>query len=543
MARLAGPPPDPSTLRAGIPADLVAIDRKALATEPADRWSSASSMAAALEAFLAGTAVPGTVGRRRRRRVRRSPARGLRRGAAAAARRPDLAATSATARPNPGAIPYAPDAYADEPGRVAAPIRTPARRRPGGRGGAADHRPAGRGGRRGAGRHVAGGLGRRDRGPPDPRRGRVPRLPPAVRSRQRDAGRPGRRSRTSSARPSRRPRPSPPRTASPSARRRSPRPSGVDREHRPSARTRRPGTKIDTGRHGQADVAAGAETVAVPDLRGKTETEAFNLLAAAGLQIGDEDRGVRSGRARRPVDQPEPRGAASSSTRADADRLRPLEGPGADAAQPVARAHRRPRPRRPRRPRRRHPPRHRRRPRSPSPTTAARRWPRPGPRSTGDGLTVGTVTPQPAGYPGGEDAIVIEQDPTPGKKVAPGTADRPRRLRPGVARRPARRDRAGPAGRDVAPFRHAEIARPRPRPGLDLDVDLDLDFDLDPQPAAAAAPAAAGRLGAGRRAGTGRRPDSTSASPGVCHLSGRGSSSSAASRRARPRSGGRAGPA
>src|SRR4051795_4844441 len=62
MARLAGPPPDPATIRSGIPSDLVAIDRKALATEPADRWSAASSMAAALEAFLAGTAVPGVAG-------------------------------------------------------------------------------------------------------------------------------------------------------------------------------------------------------------------------------------------------------------------------------------------------------------------------------------------------------------------------------------------------------------------------------------------------------------------------------------------------
>src|SRR5438309_10739751 len=59
MARLAGPAPDPSAVRSGIPSDLVAIDRKALATEPADRWTSASSMAAALEAFLAGSAVPG----------------------------------------------------------------------------------------------------------------------------------------------------------------------------------------------------------------------------------------------------------------------------------------------------------------------------------------------------------------------------------------------------------------------------------------------------------------------------------------------------
>jgi beta-lactam-binding protein with PASTA domain len=40
----------------------------------------------------------------------------------------------------------------------------------------------------------------------------------------------------------------------------------------------------------------------------------------------------------------------------------------------------------------------------------------------GDDLVVGTVTPQPGGYPGGPDAIVIEQNPTPGKKVNPGSA-------------------------------------------------------------------------------------------------------------------------
>src|SRR5215207_7165991 len=96
MARLAGPPPDPSALRSGIPADLVAIDRKALATEPADRWSSSSSFAAALEAFLAGTAVPG---------VGAPPIPGVADptiAGAVGAGAAGLAATSATARPNPG---------------------------------------------------------------------------------------------------------------------------------------------------------------------------------------------------------------------------------------------------------------------------------------------------------------------------------------------------------------------------------------------------------------------------------------------------------
>ena len=126
MARLAGPPPDPSAIRSGIPSDLVAIDRKALATEPADRWSSASSFAAALEAFLAGGAVPGV-------------AAGAAAGTAGAATiagpisAAAAGATSATARPNPGAIPYAPDAYASErPVGAAAggrPSRTPQARR------------------------------------------------------------------------------------------------------------------------------------------------------------------------------------------------------------------------------------------------------------------------------------------------------------------------------------------------------------------------------------------------------------------------------
>src|SRR6185295_10851644 len=97
MARLAGPPPDPSAVRSGIPSDLVAIDRKALATEPADRWSSASSMAAALEAFLAGSAVPGTGIAAGAAGTATIAAAGL--GAAAGAE-----GTSATARANPGAI-------------------------------------------------------------------------------------------------------------------------------------------------------------------------------------------------------------------------------------------------------------------------------------------------------------------------------------------------------------------------------------------------------------------------------------------------------
>ncbi|HEU4921015.1 MAG TPA: protein kinase, partial [Candidatus Limnocylindrales bacterium] len=94
MARLAGPVPDPSTRRAGIPPELTAITRRALAMEPDDRWASAGSFGGALEAYLAGQPIPelGAIG----------GATIVGAGAAAAA----------TARPNPAAIPYSDDTYA-----------------------------------------------------------------------------------------------------------------------------------------------------------------------------------------------------------------------------------------------------------------------------------------------------------------------------------------------------------------------------------------------------------------------------------------------
>ncbi|MFI5199947.1 MAG: protein kinase, partial [Candidatus Limnocylindrales bacterium] len=54
MARLSGPVPMPSSLQAGIPPELEAIDRKALALNPGDRFASAGAMADTLEAWLAG---------------------------------------------------------------------------------------------------------------------------------------------------------------------------------------------------------------------------------------------------------------------------------------------------------------------------------------------------------------------------------------------------------------------------------------------------------------------------------------------------------
>ena len=96
LARLTGPIPDPAAVRPSVPSDLASITRRALAVDPKDRWPSAAVMADALDATLApggGAAAASTA------------------GAAAAGALAGATVVSATARPNPAAIPYAPDAY------------------------------------------------------------------------------------------------------------------------------------------------------------------------------------------------------------------------------------------------------------------------------------------------------------------------------------------------------------------------------------------------------------------------------------------------
>ena len=109
LARLTGPVPDPVLVRPSIPPDLAAITRKALAQSPIDRFSSAASMADALEtsrtAAAAGAAA-GTAGA--------AGVAGL--GGATTVGR--VARSSGVAQANPNVVPYAPDAYAsidDEP--------------------------------------------------------------------------------------------------------------------------------------------------------------------------------------------------------------------------------------------------------------------------------------------------------------------------------------------------------------------------------------------------------------------------------------------
>ncbi|MGZ6340427.1 MAG: protein kinase domain-containing protein, partial [Candidatus Limnocylindrales bacterium] len=100
LARLHGPAPMVSEVRAGVPPVLEAIDRKAMALEPEARFTSAGAMADALDGFLAdrGT-VPGI-----------APVAGTAAAAAAAA------GAAGVARPNPAArVPYADDAFARGP--------------------------------------------------------------------------------------------------------------------------------------------------------------------------------------------------------------------------------------------------------------------------------------------------------------------------------------------------------------------------------------------------------------------------------------------
>jgi eukaryotic-like serine/threonine-protein kinase len=93
VARLSGPTPDPVLVRGSIPPDIAAITRKAMAREPEDRFMSAGSMADALEAtrtsgggaaVAAGVAGAAVVG-------------AMRRG---------------VAQSNPTVVSYPPDAYA-----------------------------------------------------------------------------------------------------------------------------------------------------------------------------------------------------------------------------------------------------------------------------------------------------------------------------------------------------------------------------------------------------------------------------------------------
>ena len=114
LARLSGPIPDPMTVRPSVPPDLAAITRRALALDPRDRWASASVLADALEATLApggSAAAAGAAAAVAGGAAAAGPA-DSQAGAVAAGALVGATVVSATARPNPAGIPYAPDAYA-----------------------------------------------------------------------------------------------------------------------------------------------------------------------------------------------------------------------------------------------------------------------------------------------------------------------------------------------------------------------------------------------------------------------------------------------
>ena len=131
-ARLTGAVPSPSAVHGGIPPTLEAIDRKALATNPEDRFASATDMAEALEQYLgeergaegvrgkaagaAGVAGAGAAGAA----AAGAAAQPVPRAPAGAT--PTLAA--GVARPNPDArIEYPSDAYAAGAAGAAGPPR------------------------------------------------------------------------------------------------------------------------------------------------------------------------------------------------------------------------------------------------------------------------------------------------------------------------------------------------------------------------------------------------------------------------------------
>jgi eukaryotic-like serine/threonine-protein kinase len=107
LARLTGPVPDPLLVRPSLPTDIAAIDRKAMAMEPGDRFASAGAMAEALQRTYSGGAAVDAAA---------AGVSGAVLGAAAAGG----VAAAGVARSNPTVVSYPPDAYAaaDDAGGV-----------------------------------------------------------------------------------------------------------------------------------------------------------------------------------------------------------------------------------------------------------------------------------------------------------------------------------------------------------------------------------------------------------------------------------------
>ena len=161
----------------------------------------------------------------------------------------------------------------------------------------------------------------------------------------------------------------------------------------------------------------------MPDLRLRTETEAVNLIIAAGLALGTRTRGVRRDRARGLGREPAPGPGRRSSAKGTPGRLRRLAGPRA-----TPRPSRRPRPRRHRPPT----------PPPPTPTPeppdltvgdyrcrAPRAWPRSRSRTTASRSGASRArTPTSRGSSGSSRSPARSGPPAPRSTSRPWTSQR-----------------------------------------------------------------------------------------------------------------------
>jgi serine/threonine-protein kinase len=172
-----------------------------------------------------------------------------------------------------------------------------------------------------------------------------------------------------------------------------------------------PGSNLDEGGTVRVIVDAGEGQTSVPDLRNKTQAEALQLIADAGLRLGQIAQGFSD---------TVPVGSVISQSHQPGvlvTRGTAIDVTLSQGAQPSATAAPTPTPT----------------PKPPPPTPT----PTPAPINVGDyrcmtfaeasdaivadGFKVGSVDAQPPGYPGGADALVFAQSPNPGTKRKPGT--------------------------------------------------------------------------------------------------------------------------
>jgi beta-lactam-binding protein with PASTA domain len=414
-ARLTAPVPSPSTHRAGIPPILEAITRKAMALDPEQRFASAEEMADTLDRFMADQtgaagASPGAASA-----GAAAAAAGL---AAAAAASAPLGAASATgggvpppeldvdrtlagtANPNPGArVAYPPEAYAGAAAGGGARPLGAGRRAPDENIGGDDEEGSGSSPWLWASGLLALAIlalaaflvfrllsgGGNNVTPPD--QVEVPNfVGMTYEQAQAAADEKGLEISRSAFEPS-------------------DKPDGTVLSQDPE-----PGTTVDPGSTIKLTLALGDQTVSVPDLRGRTESEAVNLIAAAKLIVGTRSEEFDDFIPIGSVISQDP-GAGVVVTEGLEVNYVISKGPEpTPSPTPSPTPQPTPEP-------------------TPIPTPEPTPAPTPGPRNVGnyvcmtlaaasvaiegDGFVVGTVTPVPGGTADGT-WIVVSQDPLPG---------------------------------------------------------------------------------------------------------------------------------